>query len=129
MPTEIQGNGKIYMKDIEEKMMEIGSVHSIESIEVELKDENFNTEEESNSGEISITLKKDEIRCLMKKMQLENIKRKRFKKLLMGYGMQRNEAEIVAQEFNKNGVKYTPFAVKEIIKMINEDAKVKGKEE
>ena len=49
---------------------------------------------------------------------IERITRKRFKKLLMGCGIQRNEAEIIANEFCKNKIQYTPLAVQKVVETI-----------
>ena len=58
----------------------------------------------------------------MKKIGLETLTRKRFKKLLMGCGMQRNDAEVVAQAFNESKIRYTPLAIQRIIETINAEA-------
>jgi len=127
MPTENEVNGKLYMKDATGNVTEVGSVHSIELAEeecqeTELNSENLKEAEGGYSGEILIKFKKDEYRRLMKKMGLETITRKRFKKLLMGCGIKRNDAEIVAQAFNENGIRYTPLAIQQVIETINEEA-------
>lgn len=58
------------------------------------------------------------VRRLKKMYGLETITRKRFKKLLMGCGMQRNDAETIATEFHRNKIRYTPLAVQQIIETI-----------
>lgn len=74
--------------------------------------------------EISMTLEisKEEVRKMLKLYGLEKITKKKFKKLLMGCGMQRNDAEIIAQAFREENVNYTPLAVQEIIETINKEA-------
>lgn len=122
MPTETEVNGKLYMKDAAGNVTEVGSVNSIELAGEECQEAELKEIEGGYSGEILITFKKDDYRRLMKKMGLETITRKRFKKLLMGCGMQRNDAEIVAQAFNENGIRYTPRAIQQVIETINEEA-------
>lgn len=67
---------------------------------------------------ITIELPKDKVRQILKLYGLERITRKRFKKLLMGCGIQRNAAEIIAAEFQRNRIPYTPLAVQKIIETI-----------
>lgn len=68
---------------------------------------------------ITIELPKDKVRQILKLYGLERITRKRFKKLLMGCGMQRNDAEIVASAFRKSKIQYTSLAVQKVIETIN----------
>lgn len=127
MPTETEVNGKLYMKDAAGNVTEVGSVNSIELAGEECQESELKEIEGGYSGEILITFKKDDYRRLMKKMGLETITRKRFKKLLMGCGMQRNDAEIIAQAFNENGIRYTPRAIQQVIETINEEAEKEEK--
>jgi hypothetical protein len=127
MPTETEVNGKLYMKDAAGNVTEVGSVNSIELAGEECQEAELKEIEGGYSGEILITFKKDDYRRLMKKMGLETITRKRFKKLLMGCGMQRNDTEIVAQAFNENGIRYTPLAIQKVIETINEEAEKEEK--
>lgn len=135
MPTENEEieKGKLFMQDADGKMKEIGKVESVEFAEEnylqsKLGDFDSKAFETEYSGEITITLTKDEKRKLMKKIGLETLTRKRFKKLLMGCGMQRNDAEVVAQAFNESGIRYTPLGIQRIIETINEEAEKEEKE-
>lgn len=76
------------------------------------------------SGEISMTIEipKEKVRHILKMHGLNKITRKRFKKLLMSCGMQRNDAEIVANAFRESEIQYTPLAVQKVIETINEEA-------
>lgn len=65
---------------------------------------------------------------IKKMLGIERITRKRFKKLLMGCGIQRNEAEIIADEFCKNKIPYTPLGVQRVIETINAEAEKREKE-
>lgn len=135
MPTENEGieKGKLFIQAEDGEMKEIGKVESVEFAEEnylqsKLGDFDQQAFETTYSGEITVTLTKNEKRSLMKKIGLETLTRKRFKKLLMGCGMQRNDAEVVAQAFNESGIRYTPLAIQKIIETINEEAEKEEKE-
>lgn len=129
MPTENEGieKGKLFIQAEDGEMKEIGKVESVEFAEEnylqsKLGDFDQQAFETTYSGEITVTLTKNEKRSLMKKIGLETLTRKRFKKLLMGCGMQRNDAEVVAQAFNESKIRYTPLAIQRIIETINAEA-------
>lgn len=129
MPTEneVMGEGKLFMQAANGEMKELGKVESIEFAEenyLQSKLGDFSTVafETASSVEIIITPTKDEKRRLMKKIGLETLTRKRFKKLLMGCGMQRNDAEVVARVFNESKIRYTPLVIQRIIETINAEA-------
>lgn len=129
MPTENgeMEKGKLFIQTEDGGIKELGKVESIEFAEengLQSKIEDFRpiAFDTKSSGEITITLTKDEYRSLMKKIGLETLTRKRFKKLLMGCGMQRNDAEVVAQAFNESKIRYTPLAIQRIIETINAEA-------
>ena len=81
------------------------------------------------SGEISMTIEipEEKVKQILKMHGLNKITRKRFKKLLMGCGMQRNDAEIVANAFMKHKIRYTPLAVQKVIETINMEFEKEGK--
>lgn len=129
MPTENgeMEKGKLFIQTEDGGIKELGKVESIEFAEengLQSKIEDFSpiAFDTKSSGETTITLTKDEYRSLMKKIGLETLTRKRFKKLLMGCGMQRNDAEVVAQAFNESKIRYTPLAIQRIIETINAEA-------
>ena len=129
MPTEneVMGKSKLFMQAADGEMKELGKVESIEFAEEnylqsKLGDSSTVAFETASSVEIIITPTKDEKRRLMKKIGLETLTRKRFKKLLMGCGMQRNDAEVVARVFNESKIRYTPLAIQRIIETINVEA-------
>lgn len=72
------------------------------------------------SGKISMTIEipEEKVKQILKMHGLNKITRKRFKKLLMGCRIQRNEAEIIANEFCKNKIQYTPLAVQKVVETI-----------
>lgn len=135
MPTENEKieKGKLFIQAEDGEMKEIGKVESVEFAEEnylqsKLGDFDQQAFETTYSGEITVTLTKNEKRSLMKKIGLETLTRKRFKKLLMGCGMQRNDAEVVAKAFNESGIRYTPLGIQKIIETINEEAEKEEKE-
>lgn len=80
--------------------------------------------ESMTEGEMSrtIELSKDSIRKILKMYGLERITKKRFKKLLMGCGIQRNDTELLAKSLSENRIRYTPLVVQSIIETIMEEA-------
>ena len=76
-------------------------------------------------GETSMTIElpKDRVRQILKMTGLERITRKRFKKLLMGCGMQRNDAEVIAEQFCNDKIPYTPLGVQQVIETIIKEIK------
>lgn len=81
------------------------------------------------NGEISMTIEipKEKVKQILKMNGLNKITRKRFKKLLMSCGMQRNDAEIVANAFRESEIQYTPLAVQKVIETINTEAEKEEK--
>lgn len=87
------------------------------------------TTESMTSGEISMAIEipKEKVKQILKMHGLNRITKKRFKKLLMGCGMQRNDAEIVADAFRESEIRYTPVAVQKVIETINMEAEKEKK--
>lgn len=81
---------------------------------------------ESMQSGATFTMDKASARKLHKMVGLETITRKRFKKLLMGCGLQRNDAEIIAEAFHNSKIRYTPLAVQNIIETIIKEAEKEG---
>lgn len=133
MPTDEIGklilDGDIFIQDKDGQINKIAEIQSFESMQ-----ENNNDAVDAmkyavkgmTEGEMSMTIdiKRQSVRRILKVYGLEKITRKRFKKLLMGCGMQRNEAEIVANAFKESEIHYTPLAVQKVIETI-----IKEKEE
>lgn len=67
---------------------------------------------------MSIDISKESTRRILKLYGLERITRKRFKKLLMGCGLQRNDAEVIAEQFCEEHIPYTPLCVQQVIETI-----------
>lgn len=107
-------------EDAEPKELKAIDISVAESSEDDAIDAMKYGVEGMTSGEISTTIEipKERVRQILKMNGLEQITRKRFKKLLMGCGIQRNEAEIIANEFCKNKIQYTPLAVQKVVETI-----------
>ena len=127
MPTEnMQGilPGKNFFEDQAGYIKELCTYKSKE----ENNDDAVNAMEYAakciTEGETSMTIElpKDRVRQILKMAGLERITRKRFKKLLMGCGMQRNDAELLAKSLSENRIRYTPLVVQSIIETIMEEA-------
>lgn len=71
---------------------------------------------------MSIDISKESTRRILKLYGLERITRKRFKKLLMGCGLQRNDAEEIAKQLCEDHIPYTPLVAQQVIETINEEA-------
>lgn len=67
---------------------------------------------------MSLDISKESTRKILKIYGLERITRKRFKKLLMGCRIQRNDAEVIAKQFCDEQLPYTPLAVQTIFETI-----------
>lgn len=133
MPTDEIGklilDGDIFIQDKDGQINKIAEIQSFESMQ-----ENNNDAVDAmkyavkgmTEGEMSMTIdiKRQSVRRILKVYGLEKITRKRFKKLLMGCGIQRNDAEIVANAFKESEIHYTPLAVQKVIETI-----IKEKEE
>ena len=123
MPTEESGFtlGKLLYKDQEGIIKELCSYESKEENNNDAVDAMEYAVKGMTVGEISMSLdiSKESTRKILKIYGLERITRKRFKKLLMGCGMQRNDAEIVASAFRESEIQYTPLAVQKVIETIN----------
>ncbi len=132
MPTEdIQGilPRKVFLKGQEGAIKELATYESKEENNDDALDAMRYAVECMTEGKISmaIELSRDKVRQILKLYGLERITRKRFKKLLMGCGMQRNDAEIVAKTFGESKIQYTPLAVQRVIETINAEAEKEEK--
>lgn len=122
MPTESKeiNPGKLLYKDREGIIKELCNYECKE----ENSDDAVDAMEYAIKGmtdkEISVTVEvpREKVRNILKIYGLETITRKRFKKLLMGCGLQRNDAEIIAEQFCNEKLPYTPLAVQQVIETI-----------
>ncbi len=122
MPTEESGfkPEKILFKDQDGIIKELASYET----KKEENDDAVNAMEYAakciTEGETSMTIElpKDRVRQILKMTGLERITRKRFKKLLMSCGMQRNDAEVIAEQFCNEKIPYTPLGVQQVIETI-----------
>ena len=121
MPTESLKPGKIYIKTKDsEKIQELMNYECKEENNDDFIDAMKYTVKGITEGEVSMTLEipKEKVRRILKLYGLETITRKRFKKLLMGCGMQRNDAEVIAEQFCNEKIPYTPLGVQQVIETI-----------
>ena len=95
-------NNKMYFKDEDGNMQEIGSTEGLK-IEPLIEDEAIPTGENiighELTGSISVSLEKNNIIRFKKMLGYNILKPKRFKKLLMSIGFDRNEAEWINETF------------------------------
>ncbi len=132
MPTEnMEETKKFFIKKGDSEKEEVRPIgNEVKDIFV---DEMYNDDaidairyfvESMTEGEMSrtIELSKDSIRKILKMYGLERITKKRFKKLLMGCEIQRNDTELLAKSLSENRIRYTPLVVQSIIETIMEEA-------
>lgn len=122
MPTEGKeiNPGKLLYKDREGIVKELCSYEFKEENSDDAVDAMEYAIKGMTGGEISMSLdiSKESIRKILKMYGLERITRKRFKKLLMGCRIQRNDAEVIAKQFCDEQLPYTPLAVQTILETI-----------
>lgn len=118
-------DGDIFIQDKEGNINKIAQIAQFENTATEEKDDAADAMRyyaESMQSGVTFTMDKASARRLHKMVGLETITRKRFKKLLMGCGLQRNDAEIIAEAFHNNKIRYTPLAVQNVIETIIKEA-------
>ena len=122
MPTEESGfkPEKILFKDQDGIIKELASYETKKEENDDAADTMKYVAKCITEGETSMTIElpKDRSRQILKMAGLELITRKRFKKLLMGCGMQRNDAEVIAEQFCNEKIPYTPLGVQQVIETI-----------
>lgn len=122
MPTESKelGPGKLLYKDQEGIIKELCSYEFKEENSDDAVDAMEYAVKGMTDKEISVTVEvpREKVRKMLKIYGLEKITRKRFKKLLMGCGLQRNDAEVIAEQFCNEKIPYTPLAVQQVIETI-----------
>lgn len=122
-------DGDIFIQDKEGNINKIAQIAQLENTATEEKDDVADAMRyyaESMQSGATFTMDKASARRLQKMVGLETITRKRFKKLLMGCGLQRNDAEIIAEAFHNSKIRYTPLAVQNIIETIIKEAEKEG---
>lgn len=122
MPIESKemNPGKLLYKDQEGIIKELCSYECKEENNDDAIDAMEYAVKGMTDGEMSMSLdiSKESTRKILKIYGLERITRKRFKKLLMGCGLQRNDAEVIAEQFCNEKLPYTPLAVQQVIETI-----------
>lgn len=128
MPTE---NSEVVPGKVFVKTKEDGEPKELKAIDINTVDseEKYEDIEPSEfTGQCTVTFDVKQTGKMKKMLGIERITRKRFKKLLMGCRIQRNEAEIIANEFCKNKIQYTPLAVQRVVETIMIEAEKREKE-
>lgn len=119
-------DGDIFMQDQEGNIKKIAEITQFENGVTDEKDDAIDAMkyavEQQKEGTITMTISRESSKHLQKMIGIQKITRKRFKKLLMGCGMQRNDAEIIAEAFHNNKIRYTPLAVQNVIETIIKEA-------
>lgn len=108
MPTENSElvPGELFFEDAEEKDDAVDAIrYAVENTK-------------GYTATTTFTITKEELIRMQKMLGVQRITRKRFKKLLMACGMQRNDAEIVARAFHESKIQYTPLAVQKVVETI-----------
>lgn len=122
MPTESNevNLGKLLYKDQDGFVRELCNYEHKEENNDDAVDAMEYAVKGMTEGEMSmaIDISKESTRRILKLYGLERITRKRFKKLLMGYGFQRNDAEVIAEQFCEEHIPYTPLCVQQVIETI-----------
>lgn len=125
MPTESKelSPGKLLYKDQEGIIKELCSYefkeeNSDDAVDAMEYAEYAITRMTEGRMSMSLDIPKEKTRRILKIYGLERITRKRFKKLLMGCGLQRNDAKVIAEQFCNEKIPYTPLAVQQVIETI-----------
>ena len=124
MPTEDikQEIGKAFIKTANGEMQELAMCEFPTEYNDDAADAMRYAIENTKGYEATatFTMTKEESRRFQKMLGIQNITRKRFIKLLMGCGIQRNQATMLAMMANKNKLRYTPILVQYIVENIIE---------
>ena len=124
MPTEnMQGilPGKVFIKENTDEIIKELQCYKFNSDSLDDKADaiKYAGQELHYKGtSMTVSISRKSSRSLQKMLGLERITRKRFKKLLMGCGMQRNDAEVIAEQFCNEKIPYTPLGVQQVIETI-----------
>ena len=107
------GESKIYFKPInsDEDYKELGEVKEIkiENNKKTIKNDFIDISKKADS--LNIELKKDSFKAIEKMLGYNNLKSKRFKKLLMSVGFGRNEAEKINNFYKYNNTPRYEYAI------------------
>ena len=109
--------GNLYMQNLDNGEIEpIGCVKDTSDIEVEETSIMQNKTVEEVEHEITIPISKETAKRIKKALGINKLTRKRFKKLLMGLGIRRNDAEEITNAVQKSKYHgYTPVVAKQIV--------------
>lgn len=126
MPTENNGivPGKVFMQTNENEELKELQCCKIEANTMDDKADatRYAVEGMQRSSSITVTISRESSMYLQKMLGIQRITRKRFIKLLMGCGIQRNDAEVIAEAFHENRIQFTPLAVQRVFETIIKEA-------
>lgn len=123
-------DGDIFIQDKEGNMNKIVEIAQFESIATDEKDDAADAlryaveNTKGYTGAATFTITKEASIRIQKMLGVQRITRKRFMKLLMGCGIQRNDAEIIAKELHNNKISYTPYAVQNIFETLIKEGEI-----
>ncbi len=114
------GEAKVFYKlNEDDELKELGEIPELKAESIEVCNDDaadairYYAESVTNKGySAELTLSKGASQRLLKAIGENKITRKRFIKLLMSYGIQRNNAQDIAEFVHIQGWKYTPNIVK-----------------
>ena len=121
MPTEdtMQETRKVFIKTADGEMQELKGFSEVE-ITSENNDDKIDamkyTDDIMQGGTLNVTISRESSIKMQKMMGINKITRKRFIKLLMGCGVQRNDAVIFADIVRKTEFSYCPLMVQATVK-------------
>lgn len=126
MPTDEIGklivDGDIFIQDKDGQINKIAEIQNFESVQENNQDDAADAVryaiEKEKSKSVSITITRESSIHLQKMLGIERISRKRFKKLLMGCGFQRNDAQNLAKMVHYEYKRYSPILVQMVIEWI-----------
>lgn len=137
MPTENNNliPGELFFEDRFGNIQKLGKIEELQQYEskTDEKDDAVDAlryaveNTKGYTGTATYTMTKEASIQMQKMLGVQRITRKRFIKLLMGCGLQRNDAEVVTNAFRESGIQYTPLAVQRVIETINMEVEKEGK--
>lgn len=126
MPTDEIGklivDGDIFIQDKDGQINKIAEIQNFESVQENNQDDAADAVryaiEKEKSKSVSITITREASIQMQKMLGVQRITRKRFIKLLMGCGFQRNDAQNLAEMVHYEYKRYSPILVQMVIEWI-----------
>lgn len=115
-------DGDIWIQDKDGEISKRAEIRNFESVQENNQDDAADAVryaiEKEKSKSVSITITRESSIHLQKMLGIERISRKRFIKLLMGCGFQRNDAQNLAKMVHYEYKRYSPILVQMVIEWI-----------